>query len=70
MSKLQVMESLQGEQVSLVTLDRNESEYDGELLEWGDQGAVLKYSDHGREFITFLPISNIDSISHKVISAK
>lgn len=69
MSKLQVMDSLLGEEVTVLALDRQESEYIGELIEFDALGAVLKYSSHGREFIAFIPMKNIDSISHKVLSA-
>lgn len=69
MSKLQVMDSLQGESVTVVTLDRLETDYFGELIEFCELGAVLKYNSHGREYITFIPIRNIDTISHKVLSA-
>lgn len=68
MSKLQVMDSLQGEEVTVIALDREESEYGGELLEFNELGPVLKYQSHGREFITFIPMKNVDSISHKVLS--
>lgn len=67
-TKLQVLESLLGEEVSIITFDRQESEYNGELLEWSELGPVLKYQSHGREFITFIPMRNIDSLTHKVLS--
>jgi hypothetical protein len=69
--KMQVVEStLVGEFVTVTCLDRNESEYDGELLELSALGAVVKYSSHGRDFFEYIPQSNIHSISHKVVDSE
>lgn len=70
MSKMQVLESLLGENVNVTCLDRSESEFFGELIEIDALGPIVKYSDHGREFVEFIPMSNVSSISHKVISVK
>ena len=69
MSKLKVMESLQGELVSLEVNNRTEDDYSGELLDINDNGdVVLKYSDHGREFISYFGRESIVAIHHKVLS--
>lgn len=70
MSKMQVLDSLLGEYVNVNCLDRNESEFYGELIEVSALGPIVKYSDHGREFVEFIPMTNVSSISHKVISVK
>lgn len=67
MSKSQILDSLKGEKVTVSCLDRKESVYHGELLEAGDLGVTIKYLDHGREFIEFIPMANINSLSHKVL---
>ena len=67
---MQVLKSLEGQEVSITTLDREESEYFGELLEVGETGAIIKYDSHGRQFIDVLPWNVINVISHKVLDAK
>ncbi len=64
---MQVLESLQGENVEVLCLDREETSISGELLEVSNLGAIIKYQSHAREFIDFVPMSNINSISHKVL---
>lgn len=63
---MKVLESLQGEQVTVYCTDREETEMSGELLEVSQIGAIVKYSSHGREFIDFAPMRNIGLISHKI----
>lgn len=64
---MQVLESLVGQEVSIICLDREESETDGELLEVDLIGATVKYTQYGNEFCQFIPMSNINSITHKIL---
>lgn len=68
--KMQVLESIVGEEVTVFSLDREETETSGELLDLGDYGVSIKYDSHGRQFIDTIPWQNINSISHKVLDAK
>lgn len=70
MSKMQVLETLVGEQVSLICKDREETEFNGELLDLSDLGVTIKYSSHGREFIDWIPMDNLWWISYKVLDTK
>lgn len=70
MTKNDVLKSLEGENVTVYTLDREETEYHGELIEISSLGATLKSSSHGRDFFEFLPMTNINSISHKILDTK
>jgi len=67
MSSMKVLESLQGEQCTVQCKGREELQVSGELIEIADIGAIMKYSSHSREFIEFIPMLNIDTISHKVL---
>lgn len=63
-----ILETMQGEIIVLTTKSRTEDEYSGaELLEINHLGATIKYSDHGRDFMDFIPMTNIDSISFKIL---
>ena len=68
MADNKILESLVGEKITIKCLDREESIYYGELLEVNELGPLIKHLDHGREFIEFIPMANINSISHKVFS--
>ncbi|MGE3611716.1 MAG: hypothetical protein AB7I27_19150 [Bacteriovoracaceae bacterium] len=67
MNENKILESLKGEKVTISCLNRNESEFYGELLEVNELGAVIKYLEHGREFIEFIPMENINSVRHKIL---
>jgi hypothetical protein len=66
--KYPVLESLVGQKVTIYCQDRKESVYYGELLEINIFGTVIKHLNHGREFLEFIPMKNIISISHKVLA--
>ncbi|MGB0454359.1 MAG: hypothetical protein ACPGJV_11675 [Bacteriovoracaceae bacterium] len=69
-AKRQVLNSLVGERVSVLCLDREETEIVGELLEIDEYGVTLKYSSHSREFIDWIPVQNLSMLSYKVLDVK
>lgn len=68
MTESKILNSLIGEKVSIKCFDRQESTFYGELLDLNELGSSIKHLDHGREFIEFIPMANINSISHKVFT--
>ncbi len=67
MGNSKILDSLVGEKVIVACLDRTETSFVGELMEASDLGIVIKRQDHGREFIEFIPLSNLNTLSHKVL---
>ena len=66
--KLLKPQDLQGKEVKIVTKDRWESEFVGNLVQIDPVGVLINYSDHGRDFTAFIPLQNIDAITHKHVS--
>ncbi len=64
-TKMAKLADLVGKKVTLTASDRYDSEYHGVLLQIDAIGAVIHYSEHGRDLTSFLPLTNIDSITHK-----
>lgn len=70
MNKLSVLESLIGEQVTVVLRDRKETTYSGSLMEISKFSVTLKLKEHGCEYIEYIPMINISVISHKLLSVR
>lgn len=67
MASSQILDSLNGEKVTVTCLDRKEVVLQGEMMEATELGVAIKTLDHGREFIEFVPFQNIGLISHKIL---
>ena len=66
--KISKLQDMVGKEATLIMKDRYDSEYYANILQIDQLGVLFSYSDHGREFTSFIPLHNLDSIDYKHVA--